>query len=88
MADKGLKSKYLGNFPKITATTIEKKLKRCKKGYKVKKDTKCFRKITFTTFIHRHIQMGVTTPSDFVIGASEKVNPHIKCELQWKVNNE
>ena len=32
MEDKGSKSKYLGNFPKITATTIDKKLKRCKNG--------------------------------------------------------
>ena len=32
MEDKGSKSKYLGNLPKITATTIDKKLKCCKNG--------------------------------------------------------
>ena len=49
------------------------------------RDTTCFRKIMFTTYIHRIIQMGITLPPDFVIGASENVNPNIKSELQWKV---
>ena len=42
MEEKGSKSKYLGNFPKIMATTIDRKLKRCKKGEVGSKGYKIF----------------------------------------------
>ena len=88
MEDKGSKSKYLGSSQKITETTIDKKLKRCKNGDVGTKGCKVFSE----NYVHNVYRSDNTNESYLPTGlchrSQRKNEPQHKMRITVKVSKE